>query len=325
LTTSRHSLVALALLCAASSPAAPQTTFRSSVEVVTVTVSVRDGNKVVAGLGAADFQIADNGVVQTIRRVDVDSVPVDVTLVLDTSASTEWVIDRFRKDTQQIAALLRPIDRIRVLAIDTFAHELMAMQPAGGPVILDGVPSGGLTALYDTLAASLMTPTEVDRRHLVVAMTDGIDTYSAIRPEALRLVAARADAVLHIVHARSKYSGTPTYMPHDPRYALIPYNQRHFERAIWGPLQPFMKAAYLDRDDDRLRMVAESTGGEFHGPTLFGTGTVGAFMRVYDEFRQTYLLRFTPEGVDRAGWHELKVTVPKSPKLTIRARSGYSR
>lgn len=325
MTVSKHSFVALALACTAASSSAWQTTFRSGVEVVTVTVSVRDGNKVITGLDASDFQVTDNGVVQTVSRADVDTVPVDVTLVLDTSGSTEWVIDRFRKDTQQIAALLRPIDRIRVLAIDTFAHELMAMQPAGRPVMLDGVPSGGLTALYDTLAASLMTPTEVDRRHLVVAMTDGIDTYSAIRPEALRLVAARAEAVLHIVHARSRFMGTPMYLPPDRRYALIPHNQRQFERVIWGPLDPSMRAAYLDLDENWLRLVAESTGGQFHGPTLLGTGTVGAFTRVFNEFRQSYVLRFTPEGVDRAGWHELKVTVPKSPKLTIRARSGYSR
>ena len=323
--TAKHTAVALALLSTTVAATAQQTTFRSGVEVVTVTVSVRDGNRVVTGLGAADFQITDNGVVQTISRVDTDTVPVDVTLVLDTSGSTEWVIERFRKDTQQIAALLRPIDRIRVLAIDTFAHELMPMQPAGGTVMLDGPPSGGLTALYDTLAASLIAPLDINRRHLVVAMTDGIDTYSAVRPDSLRVIAARADAVLHIVHARSRFIGTPVYMPQDRRYVLIPHNQRQFERAIWGPLDPFMRAAYLDLDEQQLQLLAETTGGELHGPTLFGTGTVGAFTRVYNEFRQSYLLRFTPEGVDRAGWHELKVTVPKSPRLTVRARSGYSR
>jgi hypothetical protein len=325
LTVSKHSLVALALTCTTASSSAWQTTFRSGVEVVTVTVSVRDGNKVVTGLDAADFQVTDNGVVQTVSRADVDTVPVDVTLVLDTSGSTAAIIEQFRRDTQQIAALVRPVDRLRLLAIDTFAHELMPMQPAGGPVILGGAPSGGLTALYDTLAASLMSPLNIDRRHLVVAMTDGIDTYSAIRPEALRLVAARADAVLHIVHARSRFMGTPMYLPPDRRYALIPHNQRHFERVIWAPLDPSMRAAYLDLDENWLRLVAESTGGQLHGPTLVGTGTVGAFTRVFNEFRQSYVLRFTPEGVDRSGWHELKVTVPKSPRMTVRARSGYSR
>ena len=319
-----RSSVALLVGCATTVMAAQQPTFRSDVEVVTVAVSVRDGNRAVTGLRAADFQLTDNGVGQTITSVDVDAVPVDVTLVLDTSGSTEWVVERFRKDTQEIAALLRPVDQIRVLAIDTFAHELMPMRPAGAAIVLDGPPTGGLTALYDTLAVALMAPLDIDRRHLVVAMTDGIDTYSALRPDGLRLVAARSDAVLHIVHARSKFAGTPVYMPPDRRHALIPYDQRRFQRAIWGPLEPFMRAVYLDLDRELLRLVAESTGGELHGPTLTGTGTVGAFKRVINEFRQTYVLRFTPEG-DRAGWHQLKVTVPKSPRLTIRARGGYSR
>ena len=96
MTRSKQALAALALLITTTA-AAQQTTFRSNVELVTVTASVRDGNRVVSGLGAADFQIADNGVVQTVSRVDADTVPVDVTLVLDTSGSTDWVIERFRK------------------------------------------------------------------------------------------------------------------------------------------------------------------------------------------------------------------------------------
>jgi VWFA-related protein len=315
----------LAVTCACTTVVVAQNpTFRSAVDAVTVPVSVRDGRRPVTGLSADDFRITDNGVVQSPRQVDIEAVPVDVTLVIDTSDSTQWAVETFKRDTQRIAAMLRPADRIRLVAINTFAHELMPMQPAGGTLTFDSAPSGGLSAVYDALAAALMTPLDPDRRHLVLAMTDGIDTYSAISPATLRRVATRSDAVLHVVQAGSKYIGAPVYMPMDSRYALIPYNQRQFQRAAWGPFDPAMRAAYVDLDEKLLRDITARTGGAFHGPSLFGMGTVSAFKEVYDEFRHSYLLRFTPEGVERSGWHDLTVSVPGMPKVTIRARSGYS-
>src|SRR5437667_4490365 len=79
--------------------------FRSGIEVVSVNVSVRNGNTPVTGLTAADFHITDSGVPQAITRVDFEAVPVDVTLVLDASGSTAWVVEKFKKDTLEIAGL----------------------------------------------------------------------------------------------------------------------------------------------------------------------------------------------------------------------------
>src|SRR5258708_185849 len=67
---------------------ARQTTFRSTTAVVSVSVSVKRGNAVVANLTAADFALTDNGVPQRVEAVSMESVPVDVTLFLDTSGST---------------------------------------------------------------------------------------------------------------------------------------------------------------------------------------------------------------------------------------------
>ena len=47
------------------------------------------------------------------------------------------------------------------------------------------------------------------------------------------------------------------------------------------------------------------------------------FSRVFSDFRQSYVLRYTPKGVEPKGWHEVTVEVPGVPAATIRARSGY--
>jgi len=73
-----------------------------------------------------------------------------------------------------------------------------------------------------------------------------------------------------------------------------------------------------------LREAVESTGGSLHPPGFFTERNAAAiFDKIYSEFRRTYLLRFLPRDVARLGWHDLTVTVPRSPSLEIRARRGY--
>ena len=48
-----------------------------------------------------------------------------------------------------------------------------------------------------------------------------------------------------------------------------------------------------------------------------------AFVRLLDEFRQRYLLSYSPRGVSSEGWHQLKVTV-KGRRATVKARAGYA-
>jgi Ca-activated chloride channel homolog len=46
------------------------------------------------------------------------------------------------------------------------------------------------------------------------------------------------------------------------------------------------------------------------------------FLGVLNEFRERYLLSYSPRGVSREGWHALDVTVKKR-KATVKARPGY--
>lgn len=48
-----------------------------------------------------------------------------------------------------------------------------------------------------------------------------------------------------------------------------------------------------------------------------------AFVEALREFRTRYQLSYTPNGVDRPGWHSLSVRV-KRPGATIKARLGYT-
>jgi hypothetical protein len=268
-------------------PASQQPTFRATTSGVAVDVAVRRGNVPVAGLAAPDFELRDNGIVQRIDSVSVEAVPIDVSLVVDTSGSVIGDFGAFRDDVKRFARMLRPMDRVRVVSFGTSVQEVVPMQPASNPITLDELKPGGATSSNDGLFYGLLWPTEVDRRHLVIGMTDGVNTHRTLNSASVVDVAERATAVFHVVLVDG-FAPTTTWEK-GSREAVIE--------------------------------AARRSGGDVHD---LG-GAARSFRRIFEDFRASYVLRYTPEGVARDGWHDLSVTLtrPDASKHTIRARRGY--
>jgi VWFA-related protein len=292
-----------AALAAVSPPThAQQTTpvFRAQSTVVSVNVAVKMGNKPVANLTAADFALTDNGVVQKIDAVQIEAVPVDVTLAIDVSGSTRGLLETYRQDVIDIGALLRPIDRLRLIAFGTTVDEPMALQALAGRPPVERILGGAKSAVYDGIVAAILRPVSVDRRHLVVVFTDGYDNHSVTSPEWLNAASRRTEAVVHIVSRRPPQMSTTELLR---------------SQVSWQP--------------PPLDDVAETTGGAMHEPSTAWTGgrsgiLLGDFKKIFDDFRQSYVLRFTPTGVKKDGWHDLVVSLTRPGKFTIRARRGYA-
>jgi len=68
-----------------------------------------------------------------------------------------------------------------------------------------------------------------------------------------------------------------------------------------------------------LSHLTESTGGAvLDAGEAARLGTT--FGRILEEFRQRYLISYSPRGVPRQGWHQLDVRVKGR---TVKARPGY--
>src|SRR4051812_37043396 len=89
--------------------------FRAETSVVSVDVAVRRGAAAVANLQSRDFELTDAGVIQHIDALSIEMVPLDVTLVMDASGSSSRAIARVESDARQMAAFLRPVDRLRLI------------------------------------------------------------------------------------------------------------------------------------------------------------------------------------------------------------------
>ena len=267
---------------------------------MSVSAVVKRGNRVVADLKAADFRLTDNRVEQKIEAVAIESVPVDVTLFLDTSGSTAGKLDDMKRDVQGIIRMLRPGDRFRLLTIADSVDEPVPWVSAGTAVNLSFTAVGGISLVHDALVLALLHRPEADRRHLVVGMTDSRDCGSVVSSAQLRDLASRSEAVMHIVN-QSGSGG-------DAAYRVRTCSPR---ARIDGP--------------NLIGDAALRTGGTFleDPSSFFGSPVLRAFKTIFEEFRQSYVLRYSPAGVPRGGWHAIAVEVPTVRGATVRARQGY--
>ena len=112
---------ALALAGVAGTAARPQT-FRSGVDLVRVDALVTDGHRVIPGLSAGDFELRDNGILQIIDGIALESLPLSVTFVLDTSGSVAGA--KMRHLASAVDLILKGLREQDRAALVTFSHRV---------------------------------------------------------------------------------------------------------------------------------------------------------------------------------------------------------
>jgi len=277
-----------------------QATFRSGVEVVSVSVSVLAGGKPIPSLTVADFALTDRGVAQTIDEVMAVSTPIDVSLVVDCSGSTANSLQRYATDIRDIAAMLRPDDRLRVVTFGTGITELLPLQGPAAVLKLAPFQTAGMTSLNDAIVGVLVRSVPLGRRHLAVVFSDGIDTMSVTTEQGVRELAGYSETVLHLVLTAG--AGLPT--------SEVPVGLPSGLRQSANGVATLLEAAEL-------------TGGRRGWPGAFSGSLTRPFREAFDDFRSSYVLRYRPNGVAAAGWHELNVRVTRPGSHIVRARRGY--
>lgn len=71
-----------------------------------------------------------------------------------------------------------------------------------------------------------------------------------------------------------------------------------------------------------LRDLAQFTGGDV--VEVQSTKDLkSTFVRLLTEYRQRYLIGYTPTNVSATGWHQIDVSVPRRANTTVKTRAGY--
>ena len=280
--------------------------FTSKTIGVRVDVLVTDGNQLVRGLNARDFELRDEGVVQSVSEVEVEELPLNLILAFDTSASVAG--ERMHSLLEAGNALLdglRPTDRVALLSFSSRVRLLAPLTPSRPQIhaALGLLKAEGVTSLRDAAFSALALRAEDPGRTLVLVFSDGADTSSWLRAPAVIEAAKRTDAVV---------------------YAVAIAEQRQTTAIVFGTgLESSRKAFPLTIKEAGkfLERLTAETGGR----VLFANSNSDlreTFSKTLAEFRDRYVLSYVPTGASATGWHRLAVKLKgKSGRVT--ARSGY--
>lgn len=307
----------IATVAMAAAPQEPQRppVFRARATAVSLDVSVKRGNNPVHGLTAADFEVTDNGVPQTVEQAFTGILPIDVTLVIDASGRTAYIYDDIRQNAQRILDLLRPDDRARVLISESATYDLVPLQTVGTGIVLpEQRMPGARSRIQDALLAALVTHPDPDRRRLVVAITGGRDDKGVASIHLLDRAARQSDTVLHVLAVRA-----------DLRIDL---GVREPPERTWSTLESFIRAGPTEQEMDLFEGLPALTGGTFQGSGRWGpfarnVNVVAAIRDAIEEFRQSYVIQYTPRDVAPGGWHDVVVRVKGVDPDGVRTRAGY--
>jgi Ca-activated chloride channel family protein len=206
----------LVLLCAAGTTGAfgqnNSATFKGGVDLVALNVVVVDRQQqFVGGLTAANFTIYEDGVQQDVSFFAAADLPLDLAILLDTSASMHDKIATAQKAAVGFVSALRPVDRLLVLdvkdsarVVTPLSHDLNAAKDA-----ILATSAGGSTALYNGLYLTLKEMTrhkpisQALRRQALVLLSDGDDTTSIVAYDDVMELAKQAGISIYTIMLRS--------------------------------------------------------------------------------------------------------------------------
>lgn len=307
-------------------PSAP--TFSTSVDLVTLNVAVRERKRAfVDGLEANDFAVYEDGVAQQLTFFSGEAVPLDLTMLVDVSASMKATLPLVRTAAAELVRALRPGDRAAVAAFDA---RLQVLQPyTGDRGALDRaigvIEPGGNTALYTALyvalnelgasgsaasasaasapAATAPAPAAAfagppagsapadatPRRHALVVISDGVDTASLVDFDRVLDLARRTGVAVYIVQL-GQYS---------------------------------VKQKDVEAMRFELTSLARETGAQAFFP-LDGKTVPTICREIADDLSHQYTLGYVSSlPVEGETFRRVTVVVPGRPGVRLQTRTGY--
>lgn len=270
--------------------------FTSRVDLVNVVVTVRRDSHYIEDLNREDFEIYEEGEIQTIeffsRESGNDAQPLNIVLLLDTSGSVRDKL-RFEQEAAEIFFQKTLRENADLGAVIQFDSEINLIQDFTNSIntledALRYIRPGGNTKLYDAiwLAVNDLLREEVGRRVLVV-LSDGGDNASMVKEREAIKAAQDNDVVIYGIGVRSRQG-----------------------RSDFGKLKQF----------------AKDTGGLFYDSRANLNTLNAAFSEIRNAILTQYSISYVPSDPGETGEFreiEVKIRGDRGRGLKLFHRKGY--
>jgi Ca-activated chloride channel homolog len=273
------------LVAAQGHVAASPRQFTSGVNLVEVYASVTDerGNPI-TGLSRADFELHEDGVLQTVSNFAAGSFPLSAALAIDRSCSVAGTrLSSAKSAAQAFLGELRPSDEAMIIAVGSqvevvapLSTDRLAQHDA-----VERLDTFGTTGLYDAIIDAIDDVQPAKGRRALIILSDGNDRYSE---------ASAADAL-----ERARRSDVMAF----------PVSIGAARPALFAELATLTGGrSFHARDGSALAETLRGIAHELRQQYLLG----------YTPLR--------PPATGSNEWRSITVTV-KRPGATVRARDGY--
>ena len=336
---------------------------RVDTELVSVPTVVTDKTgKPVAKLNAKNFVIFEDGAPQEIENFQTTETPFEIALLLDTSGSTRSELGLITRAADAFIKALRPGDKVAIIAFKSetsdgqseavvdVLSDLTDDRAALSNALSKARTSNG-TPFYDALEKigervfpAKPKPEERGRR-AIVALTDGVDSTSAIEFADARAQIAAADLACYFVQLNTEDTVENRILGNCDDETAMRFSKTQLRRyqkmlkARPGTAKPAMedfcdlgqfermaisrslyKAARFEMEE-----LAKNTGGKTFPVAELGEAKA-AFAQVAQEIGTQYSLGYYSNNQKRDGtFRKIRVELRGLPAGTnIKTREGYT-
>lgn len=290
--------LALALTASALVVAAPQQVIRSSIDLVSLNVTVTQGDHFVGGLDQGKFLIFEDGVKQDISFFTSERQPIALSILIDSSTSMDQKLRTAQEAAVGFVRRLGPQDVAQVIDFDSRPNVVQGF--TGDHALLEQAikkpTPGGSTSLYNAIYIALAELKKIRaeslaqvRRQAIVVLSDGEDTSSLVEYDAVLDSAKRSEVLVYCIGLKSKND---------------------------FPTKGFNEADFV------MRTLSQETGGRvFFVEQLPQLSTV--YQTIADELISQYTIGYSPKNPKRDGaWRTIVVQVDH-PEAAARTKRGY--
>jgi Ca-activated chloride channel homolog len=273
--------------------------FKAAVDVVSLNVTVIDkNNRYITDVTPEEFSVFEDGTKQELTFFNRTSLPIALSLLIDTSASMENRLPIAQEAAIGFARKLRPNDYAQIVDFDSrveiaqdFTNNFADLERA-----IRATTPGGSTSLHNALYISLRELAKIKaksldevRRQAIIVLSDGEDTSSLVSYEEVLDVAKRSETAIYTIGLQAKDS---------------------------AQTKGFREAEYV------LRNFAQETGGRAYFPSRVEE-LKDVYGQIADELSSQYTIGYASKNGRRdGGWRRIVVQVARS-NVTARTKRGY--
>jgi len=245
--------------------------------LLTMPLTVTDNRgRNIPGLKKENFSIVENGIEQDIEYFFNEEAPMNVAIVIDTSASTKDVLDKIQKAARDFVKILRPEDKGIIVSFDSrtlFLSELTADKKKLTKAIENARIAGEAGSDMNEAVFRVVKNyfDSFKGRKAVIALTDGMVIKRSVTSQQVMDALQKSDTLFYPIIFRTKF------------------------------LTDAMKRAAAEKRKpmsiEVLEIMAQETSGRFYEKDA--ANLKEAFQSIAEELKNQYLLGFYPQDTEQ--------------------------